>query len=231
MNELVFFVNKVLVAGTVIGSIYALGAVGVTLVFGILRFAHFAHGDLMTVGAFAALIAAAGLHALGVSTPLPAGFVALPAAMAATALLAIGVDRVFYRPLRERGARTIVLVIASIGITLMLQGWCGCSRAPPPGASSPWSGNTSSTSICPSILASRPIIVTEPQVLLVLLTVAAVIALHYFLTRSRLGKAMRAMSDNADLARISGIDTELVARATWIIAGWTRGGRGDPAQP
>ncbi len=58
MNELVFFINKVLIAGSVIGSIYAMGAVGVTLVFGILRFAHFAHGDLMTVGAFSALVAA-----------------------------------------------------------------------------------------------------------------------------------------------------------------------------
>ena len=219
VNELVFFVNKVLVAGTVIGSIYALGAVGVTLVFGILRFAHFAHGDLMTAGAFAALIVAAGLHALGVGTPLPIGFVALPLAMAATALLAMGLDRTFYRPLRERGARPIVLVMASIGVTLMLQGLVRLFAGTAPRSFFTEERKDVFRIALPFDLADRPIIVTEPQVLLVLLTAAAVVALHYFLTRSRLGKAMRAMSDNADLARVSGIDTELVARTTWIIAG------------
>ena len=219
MNELVFFVNKVLIAGSVIGSIYALGAVGVTLVFGILRFAHFAHGDLMTVGAFMALIVAAGLHWLDLGTPLPAGFVALPAAMAATALFAIGVDRLFYRPLRNLGARPIVLVMASIGVTLMLQGLVRLFAGTAPRNFFTVERKDIFRIDLPFELASRPIIVTEPQVLLVLVTAAAVVALHYFLTRSRLGKAMRAMSDNADLARISGIDTELVARATWIIAG------------
>ena len=219
MNELVFFVNKVLVAGTVIGSIYALGAVGVTLVFGILRFAHFAHGDLMTAGAFAALIGAAGLHALGVSTPLPIGFVALPVAMVATALLAMGLDRVFYRPLRDRGARPIVLVMASIGVTLMLQGLVRLFAGTAPRSFFTEERKDIFRIELPLDLADRPIIVTEPQVLLVLITAAAVIALHYFLTRSRLGKAMRAMSDNADLARVSGINTELVAWTTWIIAG------------
>ena len=58
MDELIFFLNKVVVSGLVIGSIYALGAVGVTLIFGILRFAHFAHGDMMTMGAFFSFVLA-----------------------------------------------------------------------------------------------------------------------------------------------------------------------------
>ncbi len=61
MNELIFFFNNVLVAGVVLGSIYAVGAIGVTLIFGILRFAHFAHGDMMTMGGFIALPADARL--------------------------------------------------------------------------------------------------------------------------------------------------------------------------
>ena len=219
MNELVFFINKVLVAGTVIGSIYALGAIGVTLVFGILRFAHFAHGDLMTVGAFVALITAQGLHAIGVSTPLPIGFVALPAAVAATALFAMGLDRVFYRPLRERAVRPIVLVMASIGVTLMLQGLVRLFAGTAPRSFFTTQRKDIFHIELPFDLADRAIIVTEPQILLVLTTGVAVIALHYFLSRSRLGKAMRAMSDNADLARISGINTELVSWTTWIIAG------------
>ena len=66
---------------------------------------------------------------------------------------------------------------------------------------------------------TRPITITEPQVLMVPRTLVAVLALHFFLTRSRLGKAMRAMADNADLAQVSGINTALVVRVTWIIAG------------
>ena len=72
MNELIFFINKVLIAGVVLGSIYALGAIGVTLIFGILRFAHFAHGDMMTMGAFIAFLLAALLPGAGDFVGLPA---------------------------------------------------------------------------------------------------------------------------------------------------------------
>jgi branched-chain amino acid transport system permease protein len=68
-------------------------------------------------------------------------------------------------------------------------------------------------------LASRKIVITEPQILLFVFMIIAVVALHYFLTHSRLGKAMRAMSDNADLARVSGINVNVVVTVTWIIAG------------
>ena len=69
---------------------------------------------------------------------------------------------------------------------------------------------------------TRTINFTQPQLLMVVLTALAVLALHLFLTRSRLGKAMRAMADNADLAQVSGINTQLVVRVTWIIAGGAR---------
>ena len=79
MDALIFFINKVLISGLVIGSIYALGAVGVTLIFGILRFAHFAHGDMMTLGAFFSFVLLAGLlSAAGIVLPMPLGFVVLP---------------------------------------------------------------------------------------------------------------------------------------------------------
>ena len=72
MNELIFFINKVLISGVVLGSIYALGAIGVTLIFGILRFAHFAHGDMMTMGAFIAFLLAGAVRRHGASClPMP----------------------------------------------------------------------------------------------------------------------------------------------------------------
>lgn len=219
MEEIVFFINKVLINGTVIGSVYALGAVGVTLIFGILRFAHFAHGDLMTVGAFFALVLTSLAVSAGITAPIPVGFVVMPVAMVLTAVLAIGLDWGFYKPLRDKGTRPVVLVMASIGVTLMLQGLVRLF-AGPQARSFYFAENKDIFRIdIPFGDVRRQLTVTEPQVLLILFTALAVIALHWFLTRTRRGKAMRAVSDNPDLARVSGIDTAMVVRTTWIIGG------------
>jgi branched-chain amino acid transport system permease protein len=219
MDQLIFFFNKVLISGTVLGSIYALGAIGVTLIFGILRFAHFAHGDMMTLGAFVAFVLAALLAATGVVLPLPTGFVVLPVAMAITAVIALGLDRAFYAPLRRRGAKPVTLLIASIGVTLMLQGFVRLFFGV--GDRSFFEHETKHIIRIDTdwIGGSRPISFTQPQLLMIIVTVVLCYLLHLFLTRSRLGKAMRAMSDNADLAQVSGINTALVVRITWIIAG------------
>ncbi len=219
MNELAFFINNVLVAGMVLGCVYALGAIGVTLIFGILRFAHFAHGDMMTMGAFVAFVLASLVATFGIQTAWPTGFIVLPLALPITAALALVIDRLVYRPLRDAGAKGVTLLIASIGVTLMIQGLIRLLFG---------TSNRSFFETDPKQLfrltlpfegAQRPITLSEPQILLVVVTVLAVIALHLFLTRSRLGKGMRAMADNPDLARVSGINTRQVIRATWIIAG------------
>lgn len=219
MTELIFFINQVVIAGAVLGCIYALGAVGITLVFGILRFAHFAHSELMTSGAFFAFLLASAFSAWGIVTPIPTGFVVLPIAMVISAILALGIDKGFYAPLRKRGARPVTLLIASIGVTLMVQGLIRLFF----GAGSYSFFETEAKDVFRidlSMLGStRPLVITEPQLLMIIVTAISVIALHLFLTRSRLGKAMRAMADNADLAQVSGINTALVVRVTWIIAG------------
>lgn len=219
MTELVFFINQVVIAGAVLGSIYALGAIGITLVFGILRFAHFAHSELMTSGAFIAFLLALGATALGITTPIPTGFLVLPLAMVIAAGLALLIDRGFYAPLRRQGAKPVTLLIASIGVTLMVQGLIRLFF----GSGTYSFFDTETKEILrfdmSAIGSTRPITFTEPQLLMVVVTAIAVIALHVFLSRSRLGKAMRAMADNADLAQVSGINTQLVVRVTWVIAG------------
>ncbi len=219
MNELIFFVNKVLISGMVLGSVYALGAVGVTLVFGILRFANFAQGDMMTMGAFITFVLATIAAGMGIVAPVPLAIVVLPAAMVIAAGLALSIDWAFYAPLRKRGAKPVTLLIASIGVTLMIQGlirlFAGVQNRT-------FYGETSKRIFridVPFFGASRPIVFTEPQVWLIGLTIVSVLALHLFLTRSRLGKGMRAMADNAALAQVSGINTQLVVRVTWLIAG------------
>ncbi len=219
MDVVVFILNKVVVSGLVIGSIYALGAVGVTLVAGILRFSHFAHGDVMTMGAFISFVLAGMFAGLGLGLPIASGIVVVPVAMLLTAIIVYGFDLAFYRPLRRRGARPITLLIASIGVTMMLQGLLRL-----------FAGTATRTFFEnePKIIyridlswlgATRPLTLTQPQLALILLTIAAVVALHLFLSRSRLGKAMRAMSDNSELAQVSGINTQLVVRVTWLIGG------------
>ena len=215
MSELVFFLNKGVMAGLIIGSIYALGAVGVTLIFGILRFAHFPHGDMMTAGAFVALVLVWLVPGAGVALGLPAAFVLLPVAMLITAAMAVGLDRVFYRPLRQAGAKPIVIVMASIGVMLMLQGLIRLFA----GTDTRQLDEVGAKDIYRIPLGGRDLVVTEPQLLLFATTIVAVVALHLFLTRSRTGKAMRAVSDNPDLARVSGISIDHVVRTTWIISG------------
>ena len=215
MSELVFFLNKGVMAGLIIGSIYALGAVGVTLIFGILRFAHFPHGDMMTAGAFVALALVWLVPGAGAALGLPAAFVLLPVAMLVTAAMAVGLDRVFYRPLRQAGAKPIVIVMASIGVMLMMQGLIRLFA----GTDTRQLDEVGAKDIYRIPLGGRDLVVTEPQLLLFATTIVAVVALHLFLTRSRTGKAMRAVSDNPDLARVSGISIDHVVRTTWIISG------------
>lgn len=217
MNELIFFINKALISGAIIGSIYALGAIGLTLIFGILRFAHFAHGDVMTLGAFVTLILAVLMQMAGVSLPFPLAFLALLPAMAITAAAAIALDKLFYKPLRDRGSRPIVIVISSVGVTLMLQGAIRLFAGV--GTRNMFIDQPKEIFRIPIPGATRNITITEPQLVLIVFTVIAVIALHFFLTRARLGKAMRAVSDNSDLARITGINLNHVVWATWIIGG------------
>ncbi|GLQ16624.1 branched-chain amino acid ABC transporter permease [Maritalea porphyrae] len=218
MNEFIFFLNKVIISGATLGSVYALGAVGVTLIFGILRFAHFAHGDMMTLGAFISFLLVGVFQAMGIQTPLPTGFIVLPFAMAITAALALGIDKGFYEPLRAKGVKTVTLLIASIGVTLMLQGLIRLFAGT---ATRSFFENEKKDlfRIKLPIDGIRSINISEPQILVIVTTLIAVLALHFFLTRSRIGKGMRAMADNPSLAQVSGINTAGVVRATWIIAG------------
>ncbi|WP_016856235.1 branched-chain amino acid ABC transporter permease [Halomonas smyrnensis] len=219
MNELVFFINNVVIAGSVAGSIYAIGAVGVTLIFSIMRFAHFAHGDMMTFGAFMVLLLTTLFPQAGAALGVPTPLIMLPLAMALTALLAVGIDRTFYKPLRAHGVKPIVMVIASLGVTLMLQGLIRLFAGT--GGESLYVDDRKEIFRIPLPIEGVrvPVVITEPQLYLFALTLMSVVALHFFLSRSRLGKAMRAMSDNPDLARASGINTNTIVAVTWVLAG------------
>jgi len=182
------------------GSIYALGAIGVTFIFSIMRHAHFAHGDMATLGAF---LAFAGIAVLG----LPP-YVALLPSIVATGLIAIGIDKIFYSYLRQRPK--IITTISSLGIALMIRSavqmvWGVDTRMYVSGISrrESWYG----------IKIKSDEIITVGSVLI------CVTALVLFLNKTKWGKALRAMSNNRDLALLSGVDNEKVVMLTWMISG------------
>lgn len=194
------FLNFHIVPGIVIGSIYALGAVGITLIFGILRYAHLAHGDLATLGAFLAL---ALVQLLGVP-PLAV----LPFVIVLTAGIAVGIDRVFYDAFRERPK--IITVMSSLGIALMIRAVVQVV----------WGVNTQTYTrglVRPDDYFGLRL--RDREIYTVAAMIGLVVALQLFLNRSKWGKAMRAMSDNPNLALLSGIDNRKVVMLTWIISG------------
>ena len=191
---------QLLIFGIVFGSILTLGAIGVSLIFGILRFAHFAHGDMMTVGAYFALFFVAQI-----GWPI---YLALPAAMIGAAILAILIDQTVYRRLRRTAP--VILLISSFGMALLLRAavqliWGTDNQVYQPGINVPY--------------VVFDIRIKPDHLVIVGASVILVFAFHLFLKMTRMGKAMRAMSDNVDLARVSGIDSERVVIWTWVIGG------------
>jgi branched-chain amino acid transport system permease protein/neutral amino acid transport system permease protein len=122
-------VPELIVYGIVLGSITALGAIGLTLVYGILRFANFAHGDLMTAGAYIALFLVTGLFPwLGIPDttfgPLSFGWrmaLAFPIAMACVAMAAILLDRILYRPLRLKRSSPVIMAMSALGASFIIR--------------------------------------------------------------------------------------------------------------
>ena len=193
------FVNFYLFPALTIGSIYALGAVGISMIFGILRFAHFAHGDLMTVGTYGILAALA----LFPVNPL----LLIPFGMALTIFAALFVDRFFYRPLRD--LPTIYTVIASFGIALVFRSLVQLI----------WGSENQvfSTGVRPPLVLFDTFRVSVLHVQAIVSTAVIAVLLQFFLTATRTGRSMRAVADDPELAEVSGLDTARVVRWTWII--------------
>ena len=214
-----------LVDGLLLGSTLALGAVGLTLTYSILGFANFTHGDLITWGAYFVLSlllawTATGVSGLGRLGALSFGWPflgCLVAAMALTGLLGLLLDRILFRPLRQQGTQ-IVLVIASFGASLALRYGLAFVYGPEPAY------YTREIQLAAPILPGVPGVRATPDQLFVLgLAAVLVVGLHLLLTRTTLGRSMRAVSENPALARVVGVDPQVVARWTWLIGAlWPR---------
>jgi branched-subunit amino acid ABC-type transport system permease component len=197
---------QLLVNGLVTGSVYAIAAVGISLIFGILRLVNFAYGDMMTFGAFAGFFANATLGLPMVASAL--------VGMVAVAILSVSLDVVLWRPLRARRAGFMSLFLASIGVALVLRQAILLVWGPQPRA----------YDVDPfKVYVLGDVRLSLAQVATIATAAVAIVVIGLFLARSSTGRVMRAMSDDRVLAQLSGIDVNRVILATWIVSGLAAG--------
>ena len=219
LNALVALANFVFIPAIAYGSQLALGALGVTLIYGILRFSNFAHGDTMAIGTMFTILVTWGLQALGVSFgPLPTALLAIPFGIVLTSLLVLGTDRLIYRFYREQKAKPVILVIVSMGVMFIYNGLTRLIIGP---------GDQNFADGERFLISARDfktmtgldegLALKSTQAITVVVAILVVALLFWFLNHTRTGKSMRAYSDNEDLALLSGINPERVVMVTWII--------------
>ncbi|AGT09153.1 branched-chain amino acid ABC transporter permease [Paracoccus aminophilus] len=220
LNAGVALLNFVVIPAAAYGAQLALGALGVTLIYGILRFSNFAHGDTMAFGTAICIKVTAVLVALGISIyPLPVALLALPIAIVATAALMVGTDRLVYRFYRRKKSDPIIMVMASVGVMFVMNGltrmFIGVDEIR-------FDDGARFVIDVASFRAAtglqEGLSLRTSQLITLVVTAIACWLLFRFLNRTKAGKSMRAYSDNEDLALLSGIDPERVVRLTWIIA-------------
>lgn len=191
---------QLLVNGIATGSIIALAAVGLTLTYGILRLANFAHGDLMTLGAYLTLL----INANGANI-----WLSMIIGAAATVGAALVSEKFLWSPMRDRRATSTTLIIISIGLALFIRN----------GIILFWGGDNQAYDLpVASALDIFGIRIAYYRIVVVALAILAILGLHYLLQNTKIGKAMRAVADNIDLARVSGINVDQVVIWTWVIA-------------
>ncbi len=199
--------------GVMLGGIIALGAIGLTLVYGVLKFPNFAHGELVTFGTYGTFTIAALLPTGAALRPFSFGWelmVGMILTMPLVTLVALAVDRVLFRPLRARGAELVLLAMASLAASFFLRSviyliWGSDFMFFYPGRANP-------------ILTLPLNIRIQGDQIFVLVLAAILVALTWILlSRTRMGKAMRATANNPDLAQVRGINTERVIAATWAL--------------
>ena len=219
LNALVAILNFVLIPGIAYGSQLALGALGITLIFGVLRFSSFAHAEGLSLGTALCILITLWLQGMGISLGvLPTALLGMVLAMPLLALVFIGTDRALYRHFRRINARPEVFMIVSAGVMLIMNGMIRLVIGPDgrdfedgerfivtARGFRDWSG------------LAEPLVLKTSQVLTVMLALLAGAGLFWFLNRTQAGRSMRAYADNRNLALLSGVDPDRIVRLTWVL--------------
>ncbi len=192
---------QLIVNGISVGSIIALGAVGLTLTYGILRLSNFAHGDFLTLGAYLTLL----VNSTGINIWLSM----ILAAVGTVAAMLLS-EKLLWSRMRSIRATSTTFIIISIGLALFLRN----------GIIFFWGGSNQKYNVpVAQALDFWGIKIPQVKLLVVVLAILVILVLHYLLQNTKIGKAMRAVADDIDLARVSGINVDQVVLWTWVIAG------------
>lgn len=191
---------QLVINGIVVGSIIALAAIGLTMIYGILNFANFAHADFMALGAYIAFLMNV---TYGVNI-----IISFFIAIVITGIIGILLDLMVWKPMRKKNADLVTLIIISIGLAMIIRNvlifiWGGSSRHYDLPVHK-------GIEVC-------SVVITHNQLIAFATTVLFMLIVHYILKHTRTGKAMRALSDDIDLARISGIDVDRIILWMWFI--------------
>lgn len=201
-----------MINGLTLGSLYALIAIGYTMVYGIIGLINFAHGEIFMIGAYTGIVALVGLPLLGLSWLPLLVLLAFVVAMALTGGYGYAVERLAYKPLR--GSPRLVPLISAIGMSIFLQNYVAL-------------GQSNKDLALPNLLPQIWTILDNPdgvsvslsalQVMIFVITVLAMLLLHTFIRRSKMGRACRACAQDLGMARLLGIDANRIIALTFVI--------------
>ena len=221
INAIILLLNYIIVPALSYGSQLALGAIFVTLIYGILRFANFATGDMMSFGTMFAILLTWYFQSIGISLGvLPTALLAIPFAIIIMILYMLIIDKLVFRYYRVKKSPPVQLAMVSIGVLFVTQAIVRIIIGPFDRRF--FDGERfilKANEFKEMTGLNEGLTIKSTQVLTIVVTVIVVSILFWFLNKTKTGKSMRAYSDNEDLALLSGIDPNKVVMITWMIAG------------
>jgi len=221
LNAIILLLNYIIVPALSYGSQLALGAIFVTLIYGILRFANFATGDMMSFGTMFAVLLTWYFQSLGISLGvLPTALLTIPFAIIMMILYMLTIDKFVFSYYRMKKSPSVMLAMVSIGVMFVTQAIVRIIIGPFDRRF--FDGERfilKANEFKEATGLSEGLTIKSTQVITIIVTVIVVSILFWFLNKTKTGKSMRAYSDNEDLALLSGIDPKRVVMVTWMIAG------------
>ena len=221
LNGITLIANYIIIPGLTYGSQLALGALGITIIYSVLRFSNFAHGEFMSFGAMSAILLSWLFISTGITLhPVPTAIIVLPIAIVLTISYCIIIDKFIFKFYRKQNSKSVINLIVSIGVMFFTGGLIRFIIGP--GDRNFFDGER-------FILNARTfknitglnegLTLKTTQGITIVISILIVILLFWFLNKTKTGKSMRAYSDNKELALLSGINPEKVVLITWIITG------------
>jgi branched-chain amino acid transport system permease protein len=221
INAIILLLNYIIVPALSYGSQLALGAIFVTLIYGILRFANFATGDMMSFGTMFAVLLTWYFQSLGISLGvLPTALLTIPFAIVMMILYMLTIDKFVFSYYRMKKSPPVMLAMVSIGVMFVTQAIVRIIIGPFDRRF--FDGERfilKANEFKEMTGLNEGLSIKSTQVLTIIITVIVVLILFWFLNKTKTGKSMRAYSDNEDLALLSGIDPKRIVMITWMIAG------------